>query len=414
MTVRAKSTLIILLFLAFALCLAAAPYFVEVLDLPAPLMWVLLAPWGIVLLGMLSAILVQRTYSSRLRFIQHTLASRADATDIPGVLAAMPQDDVGRLAHELSACLRQSERDRRDAQQWERDAQAAQRRVGSLIEMLPVAVMVVDEQGRIVQMNRYDGRLIGWKPQDALRKPISELFPEPFHRTTNDAAVFLELRERLRRPSRNPGVVAFRAVGRSAAGVEAAYHMQVQELPSGSRIEYVCLVRLMADDAPEAPVHAPVVTPESARRHMQERGMEAEPALDQVDLCRLLDVVVDEVEAAMPESRRRIALMKPEAAMALAHLRSLHVVVREVLEAAFRAALPSAVINATVTETQDAVGLMVEAPVAMDAGRVGSPPPLVFATEVARALGGSLEVYDDIPGSLQIVVELQRAPVGSQ
>jgi hypothetical protein len=176
----------------------------------------------------------------------------------------------------------------------------------------------------------------------------------------------------------------------------------------------VCLVRLFAEDALAAPVHAGSATPELARRQMQERGLEAEPALEQVDLCRVLDLVVDEVDAAMPESRRRIALMKPDAAMALAHPRSLHVVVREVLEAAFRAALPSAVVNATVTETKDAVGLMVEAPVAMDAGRVGSPPPLVFATEVARALGGSLEVYDDIPGSLQIVVELQRAPVGSQ
>jgi hypothetical protein len=143
-------------------------------------------------------------------------------------------------------------------------------------------------------------------------------------------------------------------------------------------------------------------------------AVESPPTLSPVDLSQLLDVVVDEVDAAMPESRRRIALMKPDSVMTHAHVRSLHVVLREVLEGAYRAALPSSVINVTVTETRDAVGLMVEAPVAIDAERLGAPPPLVFASEVVRALGGSLEVYDDIPGSLQIVVELQRASVGSQ
>jgi PAS domain S-box-containing protein len=270
-----------------------------------------------------------------------------------------------------------------------------------------MAVLVVDEHGRIVHVNRYAGRLVGWKPPEAARKPIGTLFPEPFGRPGNEDAVFHELRERLRRPERGGAAVAFRATGRSAAGVEASYQMQVQELPGSSRSEYVCLVRMLREEpAVAAPIPKERVVSDSAVT------IDGLPNLEPVDLSPLLDAVVKDVDAAIPEGRRRIAMMKPASVKAQAHARSVLVVLREVFDAALRAAVPSAVINVTVTETHESVGVMVEAPVAMDADRPAAVPPLVFAGEVTRALGGTLEVYDDIPGSLQIVVELQRA-VGS-
>lgn len=369
--------------------------------------------WGVlgilIVLGAVALLVATRIGPRRAERVAHLVQRHRGSPELAAKLAAQPRDELGVVAHELAACLQLVERENRSVEHLNRDVALAQRRLGAVLDVLPSAVMILDDQGRILQFSRPAGRLLGWKPADAHRKPIGHLFPEPFGAGDGGSeAVFQKVRARLADPARNGAAVSFRALGQSAAGVEAPFQVHVQELAGSNKQEYVCLVRPREEESavverePQPAVPAPPPAPVMPAATVD--GIE----LERVDVCAALDAAVAEIASRMPEARKRLRVMGPAHAYANAQRTSLEVALRDVLDASFAATSPTAAVNVMITETTEAVGVVVEAPSAADNLDAPAPPRLTFATEVLRALGGALDIYDDMPGLTQIVIELRR------
>lgn len=417
MTLRLKSFLLIAVYVCLASALCAAVWLLPEGILPPYVRpdWLRLGlPIALIVFAVFVQLALARVAAGRVRRLVRLIDTHRESPELAERLAATPHDEVGRIAHEMSVCLRQAERERQETQRATQSLALAQRRVAAVLDVLPIAVMILDDQGRVIQFSRPAGRLLGWKPAEASRKPLGHFFPEPFG---DDDTVFQKVRNRLADPARNGAAVSFRVTGRSAAGVEASFQMHVQELAGSNRQEYVCLVRARDDDARpgashESVQHAPAHA--SSPKPAHTAGEIGAPVkLEQVDVCAVLDSTLSELDTVQRGRRDRVRLMKPARAMAHAQRQSLDVVFREVLEAAFSATFATATVNITVTETADAVGVIVEAPVAAQTLDTPAPPRLTFAAEVVRALGGALDIYDDIPGVVQTVVELRTGPTES-
>jgi PAS domain S-box-containing protein len=432
MTLRAKSFGLLFLLAIVAAAVAAVPFAADagwlVLPLTGVQIWsaAVAAQTALLLLGLLA---MRRIFLRPLRRFRRVMEHHRESPDAAGVLAAWPDDEVGVMAHEIAFFLRQFQNSRQQNQLLSRDLEYAQGRVRTVFDGLPLPIVLVDEQGRITQCNRTAGRLLGWKPQDALRNPLAVLVPEPFDPgRRNPEDVFRAIRDELMAQAREQGVAPL-VQARSARGESVPLRLHMQEVAWHGRREFLCffetdetqLEGYVIDSVPNiqsASIDAPAAGDQPVRaREVYDQVRKLLRAMSNVDVREVVDLssLVQQVVETMgydptgPEAKVRI--LNPVHALARADSASLRFVLGEVLTYVIGASRPEQSVNIMITATGEAVGVLVETAVdaALDAPSAAGSVALSLAEDVLAALGGTLSLYTDIPGSIQAVVELPPA-----
>ncbi|KAF0098281.1 MAG: two-component system LuxR family sensor kinase FixL [Rhodospirillaceae bacterium] len=120
--------------------------------------------------------------------------------------------------------------------------EAAEARLRSILQTVPDAMVIIDEQGRIESLSTTAERLFGYEADEACGRNVSLLMPSPY-REQHDAYIgrYLETGER-----RIIGIGRI-VVGQRKDGTTFPMHLTVGELRTGDRHHFTGFIRDLTD-----------------------------------------------------------------------------------------------------------------------------------------------------------------------
>ncbi|TAJ97952.1 MAG: PAS domain-containing sensor histidine kinase [Reyranella sp.] len=120
--------------------------------------------------------------------------------------------------------------------------EAAEARLRSILQTVPDAMIIIDEQGRIESLSTTAERLFGYEADEACGRNVSLLMPSPY-REQHDAYIgrYLETGER-----RIIGIGRI-VVGQRKDGTTFPMHLTVGELRTGDRHHFTGFIRDLTD-----------------------------------------------------------------------------------------------------------------------------------------------------------------------